>query len=94
VPNYFENEPGPRGKRLSPRAVQLGRLPNATYPELKRSKDDSVSFRSMKLQKFRYCCIELCCRLRSPAVLAYGQPSALKRNKSVFLLVGHWTLQA
>jgi hypothetical protein len=73
-------------------AVQLGRLTNATYPLLKRSKDDSVSFRSMKLQKFCYCCIELCSRFRSPALLTHSQPSALKRSKSAFLLVGHGPL--
>jgi hypothetical protein len=43
----------------------------------------------MKLQKFRYRCIELCSRFRSPALLTHGQPSALKRRKSAFLLVGH-----
>jgi hypothetical protein len=58
-------------------------------PLLKRSKNDSVIFRSMKLQKFRHCCIELCSSFRSPALLTQGQPSALKRSKSVFLLVGH-----
>ena len=54
-----------------------------------RFKDVSVSFRSMKLQKFRYCCIALCSRFRSLALLTHGQPSALKRSKSALLLVGH-----
>jgi len=72
-----------------PRAVQLR---GAAYPALKRLKDDSVSFRSMKLQKFHYCCIEFCSHFCSPALLTHGQPSALKRSKSAFLLVGHGPL--
>jgi hypothetical protein len=72
------------------RAAQLRRLRGAAcLPVPKLVKDDSVSFRSMKLQKFRYRCIELCSRFRSPALLTHGQPSALKRSKSAFLLVGH-----
>lgn len=43
----------------------------------------------MKLQKFRYRCIELCSHFRSPSLLTHGQPSALKRSKSAFLLVVH-----
>src|SRR5215471_19320492 len=70
-------------------AVQLR---GAAYPALKRLKDDSVSFRSMKLQKFHYCCIEFCSHFCSPALLTHGQPSALKRSKSAFLLVGHGPL--
>src|SRR5262249_58633563 len=50
------------------------------------------SFRSMKVQKFHYCCIEFCSHFRSPALLPHGQPSALKRSKSAFLLVGHGPL--
>jgi hypothetical protein len=64
----------------------------ASLPLPKRFKDDSVSFGSMKLQKFRYCCIELCSPFRSPARLTHGQPSALKCSKSAFLLVGHGSL--
>ena len=55
----------------------------------KRCKDDSVSFRSVKLQKFRYRGIELYGRSRSPALLTHGQPSGLKRSKSACLLIRH-----
>jgi hypothetical protein len=61
----------------------------AYLPPPKRFKDYSVSFRSVKIQKFRYCCIELSCQFGSWALLTHGQPSALKRSKSAFLLVGH-----
>jgi hypothetical protein len=57
-------------------------------PLPKRFKDYSVSFRSVKLQKFDYCGIQFYCQFGS-ALLTHGQPSALKRSKSAFLLVGH-----
>jgi len=60
----------------------------AHSPLPERFKDDIVSFRSRKFQKFRYCRIELC-RFRLPALLTHGQISALKRCKSAFLLVSH-----
>ena len=74
------------------RAACCQRLRDAAYPELKRLKNDSVSFRSMKVQKFHYWCIEFFSHFRSPALLSHGQPSALKRSKSAFLLVGHGPL--
>ena len=79
------------GKRAASdcRAACCQRSRDAAYPELKRLKDDSVSFGSMKVQKFHYCCIEFCSHFRSPALLPHGQPSALKRSKSAFLLVGY-----
>jgi hypothetical protein len=46
----------------------------------------------MKLQKFRSCCIELCSHFRAPALLTHSQPGALKRSKSIFLLVSHGPL--
>jgi hypothetical protein len=61
----------------------------AYLPLPKRFKDYSVSFRSVKLQKFGYRRIQFCCQFGSPALLTHGQPSALKRSKSDFLLVGH-----
>src|SRR5690242_18769468 len=60
-----------------------------SLPLSKLFKDYSVSFSSMKLQKFRYCPIELPCHFRSSALLTHGRPGGLKRSKSAFLLVGH-----
>ena len=49
------------GKRAASdcRAACCQRSRDAAYPELKRLKDDSVSFRSMEVQKFHYCCIRV-----------------------------------
>ena len=69
--------------------MYLWRLRAACLPVPERCKDDSVSFRSVKLQKFRYRGIELCGLSRSPALLTHVQPSGLKRSKSAFLLVRH-----
>jgi hypothetical protein len=69
----------------------------AYLPLPKRFKDYGVSFRPVKLQKFGSCRIQLCCQFGTSALLTHGQPSALKRSKSAFLLVGHGffvTLQA
>jgi hypothetical protein len=55
----------------------------------KRFKDYSVSLRSVKLQKFAYCSIQLCCQCGSSPLLTQRQPSASKRSKSAFLLLGH-----
>jgi len=73
-----------------PRPVQLRRLHAAAYlPVPKFFKDVGVSFGSMKLQKFRYCCIELRSLFRLSSLLTHGQPSAFKRSNPAFLLVGH-----
>jgi len=56
-------------------------------PLTKCFTDDNVGLRSLKLQKFRYRCIELCSHVRSPSLLPHGHPSALKRSKSAFLFV-------
>jgi len=73
-----------------PRPVQLRRLHAAAYlPVPKFFKDVGVSFGSMKLQKFRYCCIELRSLFRLSSLLTHGQPSVLKRRNPAVLLVSH-----